>query len=144
MERRCLMIIITSISKSLVNVYLLICAMLGCGLERKAHIEVEDVFLSAVKNVSTLQFQISIQDKCRVLDEQSTHLVFDEIHSYQVLEKQLNTMCLIKKLSEKCQIKPLNVKCLIKCIFDKCLLKPLNIECLMKCLPDYYLVKPLL
>lgn len=48
------MIIITSISKSLVNVYLLICAMLGCGLESKAHIEVEDVFLSAVKNVSTL------------------------------------------------------------------------------------------
>jgi hypothetical protein len=54
MERRSLMIIITSISKSLVNVYLLICAMLGCGLESKAHIEVEDVFLSAVKNVSTL------------------------------------------------------------------------------------------
>ena len=48
------------------------------------------------------------------MDEQSTHPVFDEIHSYQVLEKQLNTMCLIKKIVWKVLAKTFECQ-----VFDK-------------------------
>ena len=78
------MIIITTGSESSMNVCLLICTMLRYVLEGRAHIQDEDVFLGAIKNVTHCSFGFQI------------------MINVGYLMNNLHIKCLMKSMHAKC------------------------------------------